>query len=135
MGGIHPEQTVDLHRVERYQEALRQIPSPGCGCGFHTYCLGIANRGVKAGIPPQQIFDDIRQNTPPGKRRIPNREIWDAVRKAVADNNCGTFTPKPKPAPVVQDGKAALQRIIEQSEISDEGDLWELSPIRLMEAV
>jgi hypothetical protein len=128
----HPESIHDNQTAfRRYQETKKQIPLPGCGNDYHTFILGIANRGVLAKVDPQQIFDDIREHTPPGKRHVSDREIQDAVSKAFTDISTGTFTPKPKPAPVVQDGKAALQKIIEQSNISDAADLWELSPIRL----
>lgn len=118
-----------MSAAARYSEALKSIPSPPNGC--HTAILGVANRGVMAGIDAQQIFDDIRKSIPQGSRRIPDREIQDAINKALVGHQQGTFTPKPRQAPVVSDGKAALQKIIESSDISDEADLWELSPIRL----
>ena len=114
-----------------YQEALENIPPPGCGC--HTYLLAVADYGVLAGVSAEQIFSDIRRSIPQGSRRIPDREISDAVNKALSDHNGGSFIPLPRPAPIVQDGKAALQKIIDQGKISDEADLWEDSPIRLSE--
>lgn len=117
--------------LNRYYDRVKQIFPPGHGLGCHTSMLGVANLGVIAGIDPQTIFNDIRNNIPPGARIISNREIQDAINRALADHNAGTFTPKLKPAPVVHDCKTALQRIIEQSDISDEADLWEYSPIRL----
>jgi hypothetical protein len=115
--------------LNRYHDALKQIPPPGCGC--HISLLSVANLGVLAGLDGDKIFEDIREHIPPGNRKVSDREIQDATKKALADHHKGTFTSKPKPAPVVHDGKTALQRIIEQSEISDESVLWELSPIRL----
>ncbi len=131
MTKTNSDRSVQNKRYDRYEEALKQIPAPGCGC--HTSLLSVANMGAIAGIKPQQIFDDLRQNIPIGSRRISDREIQDAVNKALSDRNGGTFTPKPRPAPVVQDGKAALQRIIGQSDIDNDADLWELSPIRLLD--
>jgi hypothetical protein len=95
--------------------------------------MSTANYGTFAGLSGDQMFADLRSAIPEGKRRISDREITDAIRKAVQDHHGGTFTPRPKPAPVVKDGKVALQRIIEQGKISNEVDLWEASPIRLME--
>jgi hypothetical protein len=119
-----------LDKFSRYQEALKQkIISPGCGC--HRSLLSVANIAVREGIEPDRIFDDIRANIPEGSRKVFDREIQDAINKALADHDKGTFTPKPKPAPVVSDGKEALRKIINQSPIKDEADLWELSPIRL----
>jgi len=114
---------------QRYREALRQIPPPGCGC--HTFLLSVANLGTIAGIITQDIFGDIRQSIPEGSRRISDREIMDAINKALQDYQGRTFTPKPKPDPVAKDGKAALRGIINQSNITDEADVWEKSPIRL----
>lgn len=123
--------------LARYQESVKEIDSrpPGYGNNYHTFILGVANRGIKAGIDAQQIFDDIRNHTPAGKRHISDREIQDAISKAVADHKAGTFTPRPRPAPVVNDGKATLRKIIEESDIDNDADLWELSPIRLLGAV
>jgi hypothetical protein len=115
----------------RYQDTLLKIPSPGCGC--HPSLLGVANLAVKAGLDSEQIFQDIRQNIPQGDRRVSDREIQDAINKALSDYNGGTFIPKPRPKPIVNDGKTALQRIIEQGKYSDEADIWEASPIRLRE--
>jgi hypothetical protein len=115
--------------LERYTDALKQIPPPGCGC--HASLLGIANLGAIAGLGGEQMFSDIRHSIPPGDRRIPDREIQDAINRALADHHAGTFTPKARPKPAVNDGKIALQRIINQGRYSDEADLFEVSPIRL----
>jgi hypothetical protein len=115
--------------AERYHEALKNIPPPGTGC--HPALLSVANLGVFAEVPPQVIHDDIRQAIPQGIRRIPEREIEDAINKALRDHSGGTFTARPRPQPIVQDGKSALQKIIDQGKIHDEVDLWESSPIPL----
>ena len=112
----------------RYFEALRTIPAPG-GNGCHPYLLLLANLAAKAGRSPEQAFDDIRQSIPAGGRKVLDREIWDAIRKAY--NQGGTFTPRPRPAPAVRNGDAARQRIINQGRISDDADLWEESPVKI----
>ena len=66
-----------MNILARYQDVLRNMPSPGSGC--HTAILGISNWGVMAGIPPDEIFQDIRQAVPSGTRRIPDKEIHDAI--------------------------------------------------------
>lgn len=118
--------------LERYQDALRNIPPPGCG--YHPYLLTVCNYGVICEMSEERIFTDIRHATPQGKRRISDREITDAVNKALSDHYGKTFTSRPRPEPVVKDGAAARQRIISQSKITTEVDLWEASPIRLWEA-
>jgi len=120
-----------MNLLARYQESLRSIPPSGCGC--HPYLLAVSNYGIMSGRGADQIFSDIRGAIPQGKRRISDREISDAIRKALSDHSGGTFTPKVRPAPVVINGKAALQKIIDQGKISEEADLWEASPIRLLE--
>lgn len=116
---------------ERYKESLRNLPPPGHGC--HPRLLAVADYGVIAGLTAAQIFDDLRRFTPAGNRRIHDQELTDAINKALSDHNGGTFTPRPRLKPVVKDGKAALQKIISQGKTSDEADLSEISPIRLLE--
>ena len=114
---------------DRYIEALGNIPPPGAGC--HPSLLSAANYGVKIGIDMNQLFEDIRANIPHGRRRVPDREIIDTVKKACQDHKGQNFTPRPQPKPVVKDGKTSLHKIIDQAQITDEADLWESSPIRL----
>lgn len=115
--------------LTRYRDAVSNLPPPGCGC--HTALLSAANYGALAGIAPQQIHNDLRRSIPPGSRKISDREIQDAIRKALADRNGGTFTPRPQPAPVVKDGKAAIQKIIQQCTISTEAELTAASPVSI----
>lgn len=113
--------------LELYREALTRIPPPGCGC--HPALLSVANYGVRAGLDGQRITQDIRNYIQPGNRRVSDREIADAINKAMSDHNGVTFTPRP--APIVSNGKSVLKKIIDQAQISSEVDLWESSPIRL----
>jgi hypothetical protein len=117
--------------LNRYRVALQSIPAPG-GAGCHPALLGVANLGTFANLDPEQIFNDIQQAIPTGGRRVPNNEIFKTIQKAFGDHQGGTFTPRPRSKPVVNNGRAALRKIIDQSEIDDEVDLWESSPIRLL---
>lgn len=118
-----------MKNMGRYHDALNRIPPPG-GNGCHPALLSIANLGTLSGKGPEEIFSDIRQAIPAGKRRVSDREIQDAIKKAIADHSGGTYTPRPRPKSIVQ-GKAR-QWLIDQGRISNEADLWELSPIRLL---
>ena len=118
--------------LDRYHDNLNNPRPPGTGA--HSWIMSTANRGVLAKILPEAIFQDIRRSIPSGARRIPDKEISDAINKALSDHADGTFTPRPRPEPVVNNGKATLQRFIAQGKITDEVDLWEVSPIRLWEA-
>ena len=93
-----------MNLPDRYQESLRSIPPSGCGC--HPYLLAVSNYGIMSGLDAEQIFSDIRSAIPQGTRRISDREITDAINKAMQDHNGGTFTPKARPAPVVRRGFA-----------------------------
>jgi len=116
----------------RYNDALRSIPPPG-GAGCHPALMGVANLGAFANLDPERIFNDIRRSIPAGGRRVPANEIRKTINKAFREHQGGTFTPRLRPKPVVNDGKAALEKIISQSKISDDVDLWESSPIRLLD--
>ncbi len=114
--------------MDRYQEGLVTIHPSGSGC-CHTDILSRANLGVLAGISAQQIFEDIRDHIPAGTRKISDREIMDAVKKATGD--AGTFTPTPRPQSIVADGSIAFQKIVAAGKFRDEKSLIESSPVRL----
>ncbi len=116
----------------RYADALGNIRPPGCGC--HPDLLRVANYGVMAGRPPEDIHADIREAIPPGARKVPDREISAAIEKAMADHGKGGGYIHRKAEPVVKDGNAARDRIIKQARITEEADLWDSSPIRLWDA-
>lgn len=119
----------EVNVMDRYYNALNHIPPPGKGC--HPYLLTLANLGVGAGVSPERLFDNIRENIPKGSRRISDREILGAIDKARVDHGNGIFAPNPRSKPIVNDGKATLKSIIGQGKYSDDADLWEASPIRL----
>ena len=117
--------------LHRYNVALHSIPAPGDGC--HPYLMSVANLGAFAGLDPEQIYFDIRRSIPAGARRVPDNEIRKTIQKASRDYQGGTFTSRPRSKPVIRDGRAALQKIIDQAQIEDPVDLWEASPIRLLD--
>jgi len=104
------------------------------GSGYHTDLMRKANYAAILGMTPEDAFGDLRKRTPQGTRRILDREILDALRKAYRDRGSREFVPRSRPEPVVRDGEQALRQIIEKAVIHDEADLWEASPIRLMDA-
>lgn len=115
--------------TDRYHDALNNLPPPGAGC--HTALLSVANLGARAGVSPDALFDDLRQAIPSGSRRVSDREILDAVNKAMTDHNGGTFTPAPKPKPVVKNGDETLRAIINMGKHRTVEDLKARSPIRI----
>lgn len=72
-----------MHIEEKYQNALSSIPAPGGGC--HASLLGVANLGVMAGHNDDDIFLDISRAVPSGRRRVSDREISEAIRRARKD--------------------------------------------------
>ena len=115
--------------IDRYNEHLTNPQAPGTGC--HSWIMSTANLGILSHIDPQQIQADIRRVIPAGTRPVPDKEINDAIRKALHDHDRSDFKPQPKPKPAIKNGRDTRQQIINQSQISDEADLWELSHIRL----
>lgn len=108
------------------------MPAPAQG--RHTALLGIANLAIMAGKTPDAVHDDLRRVT--ADNPMPDSEIRAAVLKAASDHGTGSsYRPTPKPAPLIKDGKAALQRIIDAGPISNDADLWEASPVRLYDTV
>ncbi len=110
----------------KYKDAVSSIPSPGTGC--HPYLLTVSNYGAMAGLPPDQVFSDVRKSIPEGRRKVSDREITDAIAKA----SHGTRPYMPSPKPVIRNGQVTVQRFIDQSDMT-EADLWESSPIRLVD--
>jgi hypothetical protein len=111
----------------KFQQELANIPPPG-GNGCHSKLLGLANLGVIAGLDAQVIHDSLRNNIPPGKRRISDTEINDAIKRAINDYHGKTpaYIKPSKPkfnAPKVMDKitKAKLEEV----------DIWDNSPIRI----
>lgn len=123
--------------IDRYEASLKSIPSPGAGC--HSSLLAAANLGIMAGLSESRIVGDIRLSIPPGKRRVSNREIEDAVSKAarevtpIADqtSHARPFTRRPPPPPKPFDGPAYRRKLIDRSAGCTEAELWEASPCRI----
>ena len=127
---------ISKHFLEKFETGLTEIPSPGGG--LHPALLGIANYGAMAGLTPGQIFVKLRQAIKPGKRHVPDQEIWAAIKRAAADYKDKLSSPSgasyhqyisPKPQPIINDGRVVLEKIIMSAPFYDETDLWSSSPI------
>ncbi len=120
--------------IDKFNFELQNIPAPGNGC--HPALLRIANLGVLSRIEPEQLHQLIRAAIPAGSRPVSDREINDAIRKAQADikpDTCGQyrFQVAPRPQPVIKPQMA--QVLIDKAAGIDEADLWEASPVRLLD--
>jgi len=119
-----------MNPLDKYRRALKNLPHSGGG-GCHTALLGVANYGVCAGIDPLQIFDDLRQHVH-GSRRVPNREIKAAIKKAQTDiGKVCHFNFKERQQRLSFDGKKVLSRIIAKGNGITEADIWSASPIKI----
>ena len=122
---------LNTYPYHKYKRALETIPPPG-GNGCHTALLGVANRGIRAKVPPATIANDLRQHTPPGGRTVTDTEIWQAVEKAAREHG-KQYTPQPTRIttglPIIN-GTKYRQTLIEQSRGILEYDMWQMSPLQ-----
>ena len=114
------------------------VKSPGNGC--HGSLMSAANICIKKGLSPDESFQAIRASIPAGARKVPDREIWDAVNKAARECHSTAFTastrkpfvlpaaPKPK-----IDGQKLLAAIQARGDGATESDLLQLSPCTIPE--
>jgi hypothetical protein len=115
------------NRIERYHDALRNIPPSGGG-GCHTALLRIANLGRLAGIGRDQVAQDLATNVH-GIRRVLRGEIEAAVSKSI-NSPFTAHISSARPPPLV-DGHKLLNAIVERGAAFKEVDLWEASRIRI----
>ena len=132
---------------KRYREALASIPAPGGG-GCHTALLGVASLAIMAGRSDTEALAEIKSAIPHGRRRVSDKEIADAIRRAHLDTvrrEPGTVTRRPIPPPkrdaaairsdTVKEEAATLRRdvLAAGGDALDPfgADVWEASPIRI----
>jgi len=123
-----------MKKNTKYQKALQSIPAPGSG-RCHNFLLGVANRGVWAGLSSGQMFFDIRNAIPDGSRLVPDSEIKAAITRACLDagqaNPGGRYKPgslPSKPRPAVKSG--FLDKLFERGKGFSESDFRNASPTR-----
>lgn len=131
--------TLQDSKIERYEQGLRNLPAPGGG-GCHVALLGVANYGAMAGLDAATIEADIRNAIPHGGRRVTDREIRDAVHKALSECRARPYRVRHgshrrarrpvKPLPPF-DGQRYLKSLLARGDGAGEADLWELSPYRI----
>lgn len=89
--------------LARYKQYLKRLPAPGGG-GAHRAIYAAGCLGLEAGLAPESVIKDIRENLPSGSRYVPDREIEDGVSAAYASTEKGLRKPacsKPKVAPAL----------------------------------
>ena len=114
--------------LQRFEQVLGSIPPPG-GNGCHPYLLKAAIHGVRAGVPPDEIHAIIASHIPRGTRIVTDREIHDAVSKALQQP-----TPMPgvrRAPPFRFDAKAFLAARLREGASCGEAEIWDVSPVRI----
>lgn len=86
------------HHEAKYQKSLRRFPKPGCGQNCHTYLLGVATLGIRAAHSAEEILADIKAAIPAGKRKVGDREIMDAIKRASLDTVPAGNNPSMRPS-------------------------------------
>jgi hypothetical protein len=119
--------------LDRYRAKLATLPASGGG-GCHPALLGVASLGVMAGMAAEDIFRDLRERAC-GTRNVSDREIQDAVDKAVQEHANQSYRPAGRPkssaAAPAFDGEEALARIVAKGRGVTEADIHEQSPVRI----
>lgn len=126
-----------------FETALTTLPRPG-GNGYHPRLLGVANIGIRSGIPPEQVAAALRAFTPPGGRRVQDQEILDAVNKAAlgaaqAPQRYGVPRRRPPafghvaspPSVLPFDAAKFMAARLAEGAGYGEADIWEASPVRM----
>jgi hypothetical protein len=122
------QSVMSAYRVERYRDALRNMPHSGGG-GCHAALLRIANLGRRAGISHDQVARELAAHVH-GIRKVAAQEIWDAVSKAF-DSSVPYVNTRAATPPLVINGPKVLEAILKRGAGFDEADLWEASPVRI----
>jgi len=126
--------------LDRYRTKLATLPASGGG-GCHPALLGVASLGVMAGVSPEGVFRDLREQVH-GTRPIPDREILDAVSKAADGAQAPrrgvprwrppTYGhPSPRPLPRPFDAAGFMAARLAEGDGYGEADIWEASPVRM----
>ena len=72
-----------MHKIYiKYQEALKTFPVPGTGGGSHSALLSCANYARMAGRSKEEAIEEIFEAIPVGRKKIPLRDLEEAVAKA-----------------------------------------------------
>jgi hypothetical protein len=122
--------------VSRFEDYLRALPPAG-GNGLHPRLLGAATVGLRDGLTPDDVFAALRANVVEAGRRVPDREIMQAIGRAARDAGTRTtrtgttrrWTPARR-IPMFDAARFITERLREGAG-HGEADVWEASPVRI----
>ncbi|HTX14748.1 MAG TPA: hypothetical protein VMD77_05585 [Candidatus Baltobacteraceae bacterium] len=117
----------DSALIERYENALRNLPESGGG-GCHQALLSAANIGRKAGVSPDEIARDLAAHVH-GSREVSETEIAEAVATAFRDDPAAWRRPTLPPRKI--DGKKLLDTFLKRGAGFTEDRIRAASPIRI----
>lgn len=80
-----PRSSALAYYEAKFQAGLKKIPTPGQGHGCHPYLLGLSSLGLLASHTEDEIFVAIRVAISEGRRVVSDKEIWDAIKRALVD--------------------------------------------------
>lgn len=119
--------------LEKFRQALQQLPPPGLGHGLHQQLLGVANLGVRAGLPDKEIFKQVKAAIPKGARVESDEQIWMAIRKARHELQTSPTQPSDtrihRPVIPVAD-QSSFNKVVSSSPSVSEADLLGASPLK-----
>lgn len=122
-----------MKSLPAFLETLIASP-PAAGSGIHDWMFNVA-RNLHAHLPAGEIENLIRSRVANCGRKVPDREIKDAVKRSIdfawqPKGDAGSVTPaEDKPQPDL----AKIERLCAAG--PGVADLWESSPIRFEEPV
>lgn len=114
-------------RLEDYRHALTRLQPAGRGHNTHGSLLGVASKGVRAGVSANTMASDIQRHLPPGDRAVTAAEIRAAVNKAVLDNGQMPSTSVAPCGPRVD--RSLLDRLVETGRGAEPADIISASPV------
>lgn len=116
---------------DKFDLSVANLPHSGGG-GLHCALLGSANLGVRAGMSRDEIFGAIRPAIY-GSRPVSDREIFQAIDKAIQDGTRGAPKPRSTPmsVPPSVDAGTLLRAILAKGEGRNEADLRRDSPVAI----
>lgn len=111
-----------MSAASRYYENLNNPRQRGEGA--HGWLMSTMNLGTLAGQTSDEMFTHVRSVL---NSKVSDREIQDAIRKATNSH----YVVRNTYAKPISNGQAIRTKLIQSSEISEDADLWENSPVRI----
>ena len=113
--------------LESYKDYLQRFPIPGGG-GAHQAVYGAGCYGFRAGLPAEQVIDDVSDSIPPGGRVVPDSEVEEGVRNAYADLGRGDRQ-QDRAKPMIRPD--LMKSLVKEGQGVTKNDIRQRSPVPL----